>query len=48
MIGSSLNPNHPLPMVRLKAFRGGRKTDLRRDGGRFTEIRIALQQLLKL
>src|SRR5271166_2078622 len=37
MIQSSLNPNHPLPIIRLEAFRGGGKTDLRRYGGHFTE-----------
>jgi hypothetical protein len=47
MIGSSLNPNHPLPTFTLEPFRGGGKTDLRRDNGHSSEIRAAMQQFFK-
>jgi hypothetical protein len=46
MIGSSLNPNHPLPTVRLEPSHGGGKTDLRLHKGVSWKICIAVQQLL--
>jgi hypothetical protein len=47
MIGSSLNPNHPLPMVRLESIHGGGKTDLSRQRERLGKIRAAVQEIFK-
>jgi hypothetical protein len=46
MIGSSLNPNHPLPTLTLEPFSGGGKTHLRRDSGASRKIRAAMQHFL--
>jgi hypothetical protein len=46
MIGSSLNPNHPLPIIRVEPFHGRGKTDLRLDSGASRKIRAAMQHFL--